>query len=312
MNLAFRLNTGPQPAGHVLPGSLQVNRKLSQWLAFEIDAKGQHRVVLKPGKVEIGQGIHTALVQIAAHELFVDPDQIRIQAVTTGISPDEAVTSGSLSIQECGTAIRHACAQTHRLLLAAIADRENRNAPLTVQRGVVFERGSAPICNYWDLGAEKILSLLDVEASSLSELNTEPARWLSHSLPRLDLPAKLLGAPVFIHDLRLPDMQFAISLRGPFQTEVLKKLVIDEDVSLVEDGQFVAAVSAKLSTLQRVQARYEAIEQQLRDASTTVSSDTQQWLMSAAVTKSIFFKKAISIQAHEIRIRFLALSLSHG
>jgi CO/xanthine dehydrogenase Mo-binding subunit len=291
MNLAFRLNTGSQPAGQALPGSLQVNRKLNQWLAFEIDAQGHHKVAIKPGKVEIGQGIHTALVQIAAHELFVDPDQIGVQAVATGTSPDEAVTSGSLSIQECGTAIRHACAQAHRLLLAAIAAKENRDAPLTVQRGVVFERGSSPICSYWDLGDEQIRSLLDVEATSSSELNAEPARWVSHSLPRLDLPAKFRGVPTFIHDLRLPEMQFAISLRGHFQTEVLKKLVIDKDVSLVEDGQFVAAVSAKLSTLQRVQSRYEAIEQQLRDTSTPVSSDTQQWLMSAAVTKSVVAQK---------------------
>jgi hypothetical protein len=291
MNLAFRLNTGVQPSGQALPGSLQVNRRLNQWLAFEIDGKGQHKVVIKPGKVEIGQGIHTALVQIAAHELFVDPDQIRVQAVSTGTSPDEAVTSGSLSIQECGTAIRYACAQAHRLLLAAIAARENRDAPLTVSRGVVFERSSSPICSYWDLGVEQIRSLLDVEASSSSELNTEPAIWLSHSLPRLDLPAKLRGAPTFIHDLRLTGMQFAISLRGTFQTEVLKKLVLNKEVLVVEDGQFVAAVSAKLSTLQRVQSRYEAIEQQLREGSIPLSSDTQQWLTSAAVTKSVVAQK---------------------
>ncbi len=291
MNLAYRLNTGAQPAGQALPGSLQVNRKLSQWLAFEIDEKGQNKVLIKPGKVEIGQGIHTALVQIAAHELFVDPDQIRVQAVATGTSPDEAVTSGSLSIQECGTAIRHACAQSHRLLLTAIAARENRDAPLTVQRGVVFERGSSPICTYWDLGIEQIRNLLDIEAASSSELNPELARWVSHSLPRLDLPAKLRGVPSFIHDLRPPEMRFAISLRSPFQTEVLKKLVIDENVSLVEDGQFIAAVSARLSTLLRVQAKYEAIEQQLREASIPLSSDTQLWLMSAAVTKSVVAQK---------------------
>jgi CO/xanthine dehydrogenase Mo-binding subunit len=291
MNLAFRLNTSAQPEGQVLPGSLQVNRKLSQWLAFEIDSKGHHRVVIKPGKVEIGQGIHTALVQIAAHELFVDPDQIRVQAVITGTSPDEAVTSGSLSIQECGAAIRHASAQAHRLLLGAIAAKENRAAPLTVQRGVVFERGSSPICTYWDLGDEQIRSLLDVEASSSSDLNLEPARWVSHSLPRLDLPAKLRGAPVFIHDLRLPKMQFAISLRSPFQIEVLKKLLLDNEVTLIEDGQFLAAVSPRLSALQRVQSRFEAIEQQLRDASTPTQSDTQQWLASAAVTTSVVAQK---------------------
>jgi CO/xanthine dehydrogenase Mo-binding subunit len=291
MNLAFRLNTGTQPSGKSLPGSLQVNRKLNQWLAFEIDEQGQQKVLIKPGKVEIGQGIHTALVQIAAHELFVDPDQIRVQVVTTGISPDEAVTSGSLSIQECGTAIRHACAQARSLLLKAIADREHRDAPMTVRRGVVFERDSAAICSYWDLGADQLALLLDVEANSSSELNAEPARWTSLSLPRLDMPAKLRGKSTFIQDLRLPKMQFAISLRGPFQSEVVKKLVIGQDLALVEDGQFIAAVSAKLSTLQRFQAKCETIEQQFRDDSTPIKSDTEQWLRSAAVTKSVVAKK---------------------
>jgi hypothetical protein len=291
MNLAFRLNTGAQPVGQALPGSLQVNRKLNQWLAFEIDSNGQQRVVIKPGKVEIGQGIHTALVQIAAHELFVDPDQIRVQAVSTANSPDEAVTSGSLSIQECGTAIRHASAQAHRLLLGAVAARENRDAPLTVQRGVIFERGSSPICTYWDLGEEQICRLLDVEASSSSDLNTVPTRWVSHCLPRLDLPEKLLGLPTFIHDLRLPKMQFAISLRSSFQKDVFDKLTLDKEVTLVKDGQFAAALSSRLSALQRVQTKFEAIEQQLRDAATPTQSDTQQWLTSAAVSKSIVAQK---------------------
>jgi CO/xanthine dehydrogenase Mo-binding subunit len=291
MNLAFRLNTGTQPLGESLPGSLQVNRKLNQWVSFEIDEQGQQKVVIKPGKVEIGQGIHTALVQIAAHELSVDPDQIRVQAVTTGISPDEAVTSGSLSIQECGTAIRYACAQAHRLLLKAIADREHRDVPMTVRRGVIFERDSSVICSYWDLGVGEIALLLDVEADSSSEVNTTPTRWTSQSLPRLDLPAKLRGESTFIHDLRLPKMQFAISLRGRFQSEVLKILLIEQDVVLIEDGQFIAAVSARLSTLQRFQAKYEAIEQRLRDASTPIQSDTEQWLMSATVGKSVVAEK---------------------
>jgi Molybdopterin-binding domain of aldehyde dehydrogenase len=291
MNLAFRLNTGTRPLGESLPGSLQVNRKLNQWLAFEIDGQSQQKVVIKPGKVEIGQGIHTALVQIAAHELSVDPDQIRVQAVTTGISPDEAVTSGSLSIQECGTAMRHACAQARRLLLKAIADREHRDVPMTVRRGVVFERDSAAICSYWDLGVDQLGLLLDVEAASLSELNAEPSRWITYSLPRFDLPAKLRGAPIFIHDLRLPKMQFAISLRGRFQSEVLKILLIEQNVALIEDGQFIAAVSAKLSALQRMQAKYEAIEQRLRCASTPIQFDTEQWLMSATVSKSVVAEK---------------------
>ena len=59
---------------NTLPQSLIDNPILSQWVGFE-----QHgRVRIATGKVEIGQGILTALTQIAAEELDVAPAQIRI------------------------------------------------------------------------------------------------------------------------------------------------------------------------------------------------------------------------------------------
>ena len=89
-----------------LPGSLHVNRRLSQWLSFHADG----RVTITPGKVELGQGILTTLSQIAADELDVDFRRVTAQAAATPDSPDEAVTSGSLSTQDSGGALRHACA----------------------------------------------------------------------------------------------------------------------------------------------------------------------------------------------------------
>ncbi|MGQ0546782.1 MAG: molybdopterin cofactor-binding domain-containing protein [Betaproteobacteria bacterium] len=72
-------------------------------------------VSIATGKVELGQGIHSALAQIAAEELWVDLDKIRILPPSTEYCPDEGVTSGSLSIQDAGRALRKACAE----LLAA-------------------------------------------------------------------------------------------------------------------------------------------------------------------------------------------------
>ncbi len=72
-------------------------------------------VSIATGKVELGQGIHTALAQIAAEELGVPLEKIRILPPSTEYCPDEGVTSGSLSIQDGGGALRKACAE----LLAA-------------------------------------------------------------------------------------------------------------------------------------------------------------------------------------------------
>src|ERR1039458_8342081 len=90
-----------------LPGSLNNNRRLDAWL--RIDAAGT--VTVFTGKVELGQGILTALAQIAADELDVAMSRIVMISGDTTQTPDEGVTSGSLSIEYSGTALRYACAE---------------------------------------------------------------------------------------------------------------------------------------------------------------------------------------------------------
>ena len=68
-------------------------------------------VLVRTGKVELGQGLHTALSQIVADALAVPLDRVQMLAVDTDHSPDEGVTSGSLSVQDAGAALRRACAE---------------------------------------------------------------------------------------------------------------------------------------------------------------------------------------------------------
>ena len=81
--------------------------RLAQRVRFEADGT----VSVTTGKVELGQGISTALAQIAAEELDVDLQKIRVLPASTEASPDEGVTSGSLSIQDGGKSLRAACAE---------------------------------------------------------------------------------------------------------------------------------------------------------------------------------------------------------
>ena len=55
-----------------LPGSLQTNRRLDAWLRINPDGSA----TVFTGKVELGQGILTALRQIAAEELGLPLDRI--------------------------------------------------------------------------------------------------------------------------------------------------------------------------------------------------------------------------------------------
>ena len=102
-----------------LPINLKANPRLSRWLRF--DAEGF--VELSPGKIEIGQGIVTALAQIAADELDIDLARIRMIPATTAGSPNEGTTSGSLSVEQSGSAVRQAAAQARAIYLGAAAQR---------------------------------------------------------------------------------------------------------------------------------------------------------------------------------------------
>jgi CO/xanthine dehydrogenase Mo-binding subunit len=101
----------------VLPGSLNANRTLDRWVRFA----PERTVGIKVGKVEIGQGILTALAQIAADELDVGLHQVRILTANTEANPNEGMTSGSRSVEESGEALRHACAEVRALFMEAAA-----------------------------------------------------------------------------------------------------------------------------------------------------------------------------------------------
>src|SRR5207245_2623394 len=83
-----------------LPGSLNTNRMLDAWL--RIDPNGT--VTIFTGKIELGQGIGTALAQIAADELDVNLERIQIVSGDTARTPNEGLTAGSLSMEQSGTA----------------------------------------------------------------------------------------------------------------------------------------------------------------------------------------------------------------
>ena len=113
-------------AGTALPPSLAANPRLGDWLRLRPDGV----VEVRSGKVELGQGVLTALAQVAAEELDIDVGRVRMVAAVTGISPDEGYTSGSMSIQYSGAALRVACADARAVYLG-VAGRPGGTCPQT-------------------------------------------------------------------------------------------------------------------------------------------------------------------------------------
>ena len=191
-----------------LPPSLAANPRLDGWLDFS--ARGL--VTVRPGKVEYGQGVWTALAQIAAEELDVRLDQVRIAPVSTATSPDEGVTSGSRSIEDSGGALHWVCAQARAALLAAAAARlETAPATLWVRGGEVRTAAGGTGLSYWSVPGQP------GRAAAPGAAAKPPARWsvAGRSVPRIDLPDKVTGRPRFLHDLVLPGMLFGRVVRPP-------------------------------------------------------------------------------------------------
>src|SRR5437879_10514979 len=109
--VAFTLDPQRVVAQEKLPGSLANNRTLDAWL--RINADGTATVFT--GKVELGQGILTALRQIAAEELDLPLDRITMVSGDTGLTPNEGQTAGSQSVENSGTALRMAGAEARAI-----------------------------------------------------------------------------------------------------------------------------------------------------------------------------------------------------
>ena len=137
-----------------LPGSLQTNPRLSQWLRFGRDGF----VEVSPGKVEIGQGILTALAQIVADELDVDLARVRMVPATTAASPNEGVTSGSLSVEHSGSALRYACARGARDLSRRCGPAAGRGRARAsrCEDGTIVGPGNLRT-SYWELADDALL-----------------------------------------------------------------------------------------------------------------------------------------------------------
>ncbi len=239
------MSTAAADARTALPASLRENPRLSRWLRIGRDGT----VSIAPGKVELGQGILTALAQIAADELDVAFERIRVVPAATPASPDEGVTSGSLSIQDSGSALRLACAEARAILVEHAAQRLGVPAlELDVFDGEIRHRGAAAT-SYWDLADD---GLLERDATGAAAPK-HPGRYrvVGTSVPRLDIPRKIEGRAGFIQDLELPGMLFGRVVRPPRPGAVLtacdeaKVAAMPGVVAVVRDGSFLGVVAGR-------------------------------------------------------------------
>ena len=225
--------------------SLADNPNCRDW----IDIAQGETILLKSGKVEIGQGIGTALIQIAADELDVAPERVKLLAGHTALGPLEAGTSSSLSIETGGRAVRLAASAVRALLLAEAAKLLQAPAEaLSVEDGRIVVSGRATDLTYWSLAPA-----VDLAAPVMDHAKPKAPgerRLVGTSMPRVDLAAKAAGAG-FIHDIELAGMLHGRVLDPPARDRRL--VSFDEaalrrafpGVQVVRDGSFVGVIAER-------------------------------------------------------------------
>ena len=211
------------------------------------------KVTIFVGKVDLGTGTRTAMAQMAADELDVAFEQIDMVMGDTATTPDQWITGANLTIAQGGAELRKACATARAALLARAAARLSVPATeLTVTNGVVSSKSDATqSVSYSELvqGAGSIGSAgVKVDAKAA----IKPAssyRVVGKSIPRVDIPTKVSGEFIYVHDVRLPGMLHARVVRAD---ELGARLQAVDDsaarrttgfVQTVRRGDFVAVVA---------------------------------------------------------------------
>ena len=230
---------------NALPLSLIDNPILSQWISF--DEPGRVRVF--SGKVEIGQGILTAITQIAAEELDLKPEQVNLISGQTDVSPMEYFTSGSYSVSVGGASVRLACAEVRSLYLDKLADKlKCPVGELSVKDGKFLRAGKDTGQDYWSMKGE--ISLDRRVTGTAPTKSPSKYKIVGKSMPRLDLPAKVAGS-AFIHDILPEGVVHARVLRQPWRYANLVELneaeirkAAKEPIDIIREGNFVAFTGA--------------------------------------------------------------------
>jgi nicotinate dehydrogenase subunit B len=248
-------NAGAPPTAELpLPGSLNSDPMLHSWIRVGADGT----VTVFTGKAELGQGVKTAFIQLAAEELAVDLAAIRLVTADTARTPNEGYTAGSHSMQDSGTAIMNAAAQVRVILIEAAAARLELPAERLKASGGAVIADDGRRLGYGELVADQ---MLHVRAEPHSDrLDPKDYRLIGKPLPRVDIPGKVTGGMAYVQDLRLPEMVHARVVWPPSYGAKLRDVDIAPAARLpgvlkiVRDGSYLAIAEGEYQAVVAMRA----------------------------------------------------------
>lgn len=228
-----------------LPQSLQRHPAINAWL--EVLANGRVRIFT--GKMELGQGIRTAVAQVAAEELDMEMVQVEVILAETGRTPNEGYTAGSASIETSAMSVRYAAAAARQKLLELAA--QKWKVPVDQlefgQGKITTKEGNRSITLAALLAGKQ---LTDQVRSPVTLKAKNKYRLVGKAIPRDDISRMVRGEPVYVQDLRFPGMVHARIIRPPsygaqllrFEEGTVRKK-IPAILKVVVNGSFLAVIA---------------------------------------------------------------------
>jgi len=235
---AQRATGADQALGKTLDGN-----EIDGFLAVRADGT----VIVYCGKVDLGQGLRIAIPQMAAEELGVALERIVLIEGDTALTPDQGPTGGSSGVMRGGVQIRQAAATAREALLQKAANRTGKPVTeLEIVGGIAQSKGGGDGVPIGELvGSQRFELKLDPKAKL-----KDPARYtiVGKPIPRPDVPAKVTGRHVYVHDFAVDGMLHARVIRPP--AVGAKLLEVDESsvkdipgVQVVHRQNFLAVVA---------------------------------------------------------------------
>lgn len=213
---------------------------LDSFLAIHADGSA----TLYSGKVDLGTGLRIAYRQMAAEELGMAPDRIRLIEGDTALTPNQGPTAGSTGIARGGVEIRQAAATARAALIGMAAEKLGRPAAeLEAVDGEVRPKAGGPGIGFGALVGDRRFGLKIDPKAPLKPV--ADYRLVGKSLPRPDVPAKVTGRHPYVHDFALNGMLHARVVRPPAIGASL--LSVDESTAggarIVRIKDFLAVVA---------------------------------------------------------------------
>jgi CO/xanthine dehydrogenase Mo-binding subunit len=194
--------------------------QVDSWIRIHAD----NTASVMSGNMEIGQGSTTALLQIAGEELDMAIAQLRFLNPDTNLTPQARSTTSSSAIRSMGPAVRAAAATARQALLGLAATQLGVPvASLTVRDGVVSGGGRS--VTYGALVGDKLLNVQMPASFSMTTATWStnlatgglqngapgtkpPSRYtlVGTRVPRIDIPARVEGSYVYVHQIKVPGM----------------------------------------------------------------------------------------------------------